>query len=196
MAPLALVLNLTTRELHLNWFQIWPPDGANCTGYKFYHQIAPLALLANLAPVTLFVNFATRWHFLHWFEIWQPGWLDESHATLPWIALLALSVSIDLVSSSAGVTSVKFQKGQWVSENRTHRTDQWYLGPIKNRVAVKSASCSDIKSSSLFYWSPSFYLQLKYEPQVKSNRLFISLHTAAEGAHLTGANARFWRKSS
>ena len=80
MAPLALVLNLTTRELHLNWFQIWPPDGANCTGYKFYHQIAPLALLANLAPVTLFVNFATRWHFLHWFEIWQPGWLDESHA--------------------------------------------------------------------------------------------------------------------
>ena len=32
-------------------------------------------------------------------------------ATLLWIALLALSVSIDLVSPSARVTSVKFQKG-------------------------------------------------------------------------------------
>ncbi len=32
-------------------------------------------------------------------------------ATLPWIALLTLSVSIQFVSSSARVTSVKFQKG-------------------------------------------------------------------------------------
>ena len=32
-------------------------------------------------------------------------------ATLPLIALLALSVSIEFVSSSARVTSVKFQKG-------------------------------------------------------------------------------------
>ena len=33
-------------------------------------------------------------------------------ATLPWIALLALSVSIELVSSSARVTSVKSQQGR------------------------------------------------------------------------------------
>ena len=36
-------------------------------------------------------------------------------ATLPWVALLALSVSIEFVSSSAGVTSVKFQKDVSVS---------------------------------------------------------------------------------
>ena len=35
-------------------------------------------------------------------------------ATLPWIALLALSVSIELVSSSARVNSVKFQQRQFV----------------------------------------------------------------------------------
>ena len=36
-------------------------------------------------------------------------------ATLPWIDLLALSVSIELVSSSARVTSVKSQQGGSVS---------------------------------------------------------------------------------
>ena len=36
-------------------------------------------------------------------------------ATLPWIALLALSVSIEFVSSSARVTSVKFQQGVLVT---------------------------------------------------------------------------------
>ena len=71
------------------------------TIYKSDHQMAPLALVAN---------FAT---------------------TLPWVALLALSVSIDLVSSSARFTSVKFQKPLSVTENRTHRSDQGDLGPIK-----------------------------------------------------------------
>ena len=28
---------------------IWPPGGAICIGYKFDHQMAPLALVANLA---------------------------------------------------------------------------------------------------------------------------------------------------
>ena len=31
MAPLALV---TTRKLHLNWLQIWSPDGNTCIGSK------------------------------------------------------------------------------------------------------------------------------------------------------------------
>ena len=35
---------------------------------------------------------------------------------MPWIALLTLSVSIDLVSSSARVTSVKFQKHHSLSD--------------------------------------------------------------------------------
>ena len=38
-------------------------------------------------------------------------------ATLLWIVLLTLSVSIDLVSLSARVTSFKFQKGLLHSDN-------------------------------------------------------------------------------
>ena len=48
-------------------------------------------------------------------ETWPPGYVT-CIATLPWIALLALTVSIDLVSSSARVTSVKFAKGGSVCE--------------------------------------------------------------------------------
>ena len=43
--------------------QIWPPDGATCISCKFDHQMAPLALVANLA---------TRWRHLHWLQIWPP----------------------------------------------------------------------------------------------------------------------------
>ena len=45
-------------------------------------------------------------------------------ATLPWIALLALSVSIELVPSSARVISVKYQQGivcESVTDTLTHR---------------------------------------------------------------------------
>jgi len=49
-------------------------------------------------------------------KMMPPGWVT-CIAALSWIALLVLSVSIELVSSSARVTSVKFQKGvsltQW-----------------------------------------------------------------------------------
>ena len=105
MAPLPLIPNLVTRWCHLNWFQIWSPDGITCISSKFGHQMAPLAL------VTI--------------------------ATLPWIVLLTLSVSIELVSSSARVTSVKFQQRlsltQSVSDrDQTHRSDRSRdLGPIK-----------------------------------------------------------------
>ena len=40
-----------------------------------------------------------------WFQSWPPGCVTRI-ATLPWSALLALSVSIELVYSSARVTSV------------------------------------------------------------------------------------------
>ena len=56
-------------------------------GSNFGHQVALLALVTSL----------------------QPGGAT-CIATLPWNVLLALSVSIGLVSSSARVTSVKFQK--------------------------------------------------------------------------------------
>ena len=48
--------------------------------------------------------------------------------------LLVLLVGIELVSSSTRVTSVKSATRCWrekVRDNRTHRSDQGYLGPIK-----------------------------------------------------------------
>ena len=57
------------------------------------------------------------------FEGCPPGWVT-CIATLPWITLLTLSVSIKLVSLSARVTSVKFQKGLGLTHNSTHRSDQ------------------------------------------------------------------------
>ena len=84
-----------------------------------------------LDPMFCFFGRRNIWsikcfHFhLHWFQSCQPGGDTcrcnkfghqvASHAlsvlTLPWISLLALSVSIELVSSSAWVTSVKGQQG-------------------------------------------------------------------------------------
>ena len=58
------------------------------------------------------------------FEGCPPGWVT-CIATLPWITLLTLSVSIKLVSLSARVTSVKFQHGLGVCfRDQTHRSDQ------------------------------------------------------------------------
>ena len=49
---------------------------------------------------------------------------------------MALSVSIEFVSSSARVTSVKFAKvAQFVRDNRIHRSDQGHLGPIKTQAS-------------------------------------------------------------
>ena len=56
-----------------------------------------------MAPLALVANLVTRWHHLYW------------------IALLALSVSIEFVSSSARVTSVKFQQGVSLTELETTR---------------------------------------------------------------------------
>ena len=144
MAPLALVANLTTRWRHMPFasrrfcdrmmpyiwsymiihrLQFWPPGGATCTDCKFGHQKEPLASVANwatiscigskfgqVAPLALVLKLATRLH--------------HCIATLPWIALLALSVGIELVSSSARVTSVKSQKRLvWVTDIRTQRSD-------------------------------------------------------------------------
>ena len=80
----------------IRWLQFWPLAlKANvATSWKFGHQVQ---------------NLVIRWRHLHWFQCCPPGWVT-CIATLPGIALLTLSVGIDLVSSSARVTSVKFQK--------------------------------------------------------------------------------------
>ena len=59
-----------------------------------------------MGPLELVPNLATRWRHLHCFQSWPPGRVTGL-ATWPWIGLLAWSVSIELVSSSARVTSVK-----------------------------------------------------------------------------------------
>ena len=82
-------------------FQNWPLGGATYISCKFDQQVGLLASVANLA---------IRWPCLHPLQIWPPGGAT-CIATLPWIALLASSVCIELVSSSARVTSVKSQKG-------------------------------------------------------------------------------------
>ena len=49
------------------------------------------------APLALVTNLTTRWRHLYQFQFWPPGNVTYV-ATLPWIALLALSVSIESVS--------------------------------------------------------------------------------------------------
>ena len=46
-------------QWHLNYFQIWSPDGATWISSKFDHQKAPLELVANLV---------TRWQHLYWLQ--------------------------------------------------------------------------------------------------------------------------------
>ena len=108
----------TSSQLFLNFFspffnfQNWPLGGATYISCKFDQQVGLLASVANLA---------IRWPCLHQLQIWPPGGAT-CIATLPWIALLASSVCIELVSSSARVTSVKFQKGVGVTSVPIDRT--------------------------------------------------------------------------
>ena len=60
-----------------------------------------------MAPLALVANLTTRWRTCISCTFDQPPGRTSCIATLPWIALLTLSISIDLVSSSARVTSVK-----------------------------------------------------------------------------------------
>ena len=96
-------------------------DGVTCIGSKFCHLY--------------FFWICTFWFVANWFKIWSSGdvtciaWFQSwppgcvtCVATLPWIALSALSVSIELVSSAARVTSVK---------SATRSLTQWETtGPI------------------------------------------------------------------
>ena len=104
MAPLALFANLATRWSRLHKLQIWPPDDTACISSKVGHQMA------------LVQNLVISWCHLHCFQRWPPDCVT-CIASLPWIALLALSVSIELVSSSARVASVKSTQGLSVSHS-------------------------------------------------------------------------------
>ena len=66
-------------------------------------------ILFSIRSLALVLILAIRWRHLHKLQTWPPGWVT-CIATLAWIALLVLSVSIELVSSSARVKLVKFHK--------------------------------------------------------------------------------------
>ena len=113
MPPLELITNLATSWRYLHQLQFWPLGDVTCISWKLGHQVAPLAFIQHLV---------IRWRHLHWFQSWPSGgdtckfghqFASTCIGTLTWIALLAISVSIELVSSSARVNSVKFVKGQW-----------------------------------------------------------------------------------
>ena len=57
-----------------------------------------------------------RWRHFYCLQSWPPGSVTCVATSLPWIALLSLSVSIDLVSSSTRVTSVKSTQGVVLSD--------------------------------------------------------------------------------
>ena len=71
-----------------------------------------------MEKLALVQNLVIRWHHLHCLQSWPPGCVI-CIATLPWIVLLALSVSVELVSSSARVTSVKSQQGGVLTHSPT-----------------------------------------------------------------------------
>ena len=91
-----------------------------------------------MAQLRLVQNLVIRLHHLHCLQSWLPGCI-ACIATLPWNALLALSVSIELVSSSARVTSVKFQKGVW-------RTS----GPIDRTPGLPESDKNQLRAQNVF----------------------------------------------
>ena len=99
---------------------------------KLGHQNEPLAHVTKcslqVAPLALDPSLVIRWRHLHLIPIWSSGGAT-CIATLPGIVLLSLSASIELVSSSARVTSVKSAKGLWVSQLER-------LGPIDRTPGI------------------------------------------------------------
>ena len=62
-------------------------------------------------------NLVNEWRLLHWFQSWLLDWVTFI-ATLPWIAILALSACIELVAWSARVTSIKSATTSLTSRHR------------------------------------------------------------------------------
>ena len=81
-------------------------DQIEFVSISFGHQLTPLALVPKLAIM---------WRHLQVLQIWPPGCVT-CIVTLPWIAPLASSVSIELVSSQPESHQISLTK---VSELET-----------------------------------------------------------------------------
>ena len=107
LVPLALVPNWATRWCKFYKFQFGPAGGATCISCRIGYQVVLTALDVNLA---------NSWGFLNQLQVWPPDgatlhqlqFLPSAGTTciakLRRIALLASSVGIEFLSSSAGVT--------------------------------------------------------------------------------------------
>ena len=123
--------------------------GTTCIGSKFGHEVAPLALVLKLA---------TRLH--------------QCIATLPWIALLALSVGIELVSSLARVTSVKSSQSLGLSNGHPDPKigPQVYVGPIKIRAYTNHLTRRWASTAGGISWRELQLKTLPFFTQHKSQR--------------------------
>ena len=108
VALLALIANLVTRWRYLYQLQIGPPDGATCISCKLG---GATSIGSKVGHHVGYGDTCISDKFGH----------QVASLALPWIVLLALSVGIELVSSSARVTSIKSTKALALGENRTHR---------------------------------------------------------------------------
>ena len=89
-----------------------------------------------MALLALIANLTTRWRYLHQMQILPPDGAT-CIATLPRIALLTSSVGIELISSSARVTSVKSAKGLRLSQlERTGPIDRTPGTPGSDKKSV------------------------------------------------------------
>ena len=105
-----------------------------------------------MAQLGLVQNLVIRWRHLHCLQSWPQGWVT-CIATLPWIILLALSVSIELVSSSARVTSVKSAKGLSVTDGRTSGPkDQTQGTPGSNKKSLTETGQNKRPGSENIYF--------------------------------------------
>ena len=146
-----------------------PSDGATIWWPNLYLIQVIEAMPGSVVPLAMFCisfkyassdllqigsKFGHQVTSLPKFEGCPPGWVT-CIATLPWITLLTLSVSIKLVSLSARVTSVKFTLGvvltHSLTDNSTHRSDRSRdLGPIKRSDGLRRCFSSKTTSSDYF----------------------------------------------
>ena len=137
MAHFALVAKLSTRWQHLNWLQIWPPDGTTGISYKFSHQVESLALVAKLS---------TKWRHLHQFQICPPdGATRNSH--LLCIESITCKESITCITCKTSVKSA--QVAQFVTETGHQVTSLALLG---SKVGLQVVSLALPNSLGLPYW--------------------------------------------
>ena len=103
--------------------------------------------------LVLVPNLVTGKHHLQLFKIWPPDgatWVT-CIATLPWIALLALSVSIELVSSSARVTSVKCNQRSLTQLERLGPIDRTPLNLAKRSTTIWTCTKSQKGGKNLTF---------------------------------------------